>query len=132
MSNYNNIVKSYLFKAIQDILKMVEKRTLRDFCIYISFDKNSTGVEFPMEVANDKHVTIVLQNRFWDLEVTSKGFHVTLEFEEKINLFVPFNSIVMFSDPEKEFCIDFRSFNEEEEDFIEETDNIITIDFKNS
>ncbi|MCL2567509.1 MAG: ClpXP protease specificity-enhancing factor SspB [Alphaproteobacteria bacterium] len=68
---------------------------------YISFitrDKEAVLPEFLLEQYPDA-ITIVLENQFENLKVSSKGFFVSLSFSNKLyDLFVPFKAIVNFSD----------------------------------
>jgi hypothetical protein len=53
-------------------------------------------------------LTIVLQHRFWDLEVGDDVFWVTLQFgAEKERLRLPFASIARFVDPSVELALQF-------------------------
>jgi hypothetical protein len=130
-SAYNSIVRKHLSKAISDILESVGRKNLRKFCLYISFDRSHKNVVFPDHITQERYVTIIIQNRFWDLAIDreNRGFWIVLDFEEREKIYVPFSSIVMFSDPENNFCLDFRDIESYDD---ESEDNIIHVDFKAS
>ena len=128
---YNNIVRRHLSNAISDILSHIGIKAIKKFCIYIFFDRNHKNVVFSENITTERYVTIILQNRFWDLSIDreNRGFEVTLDFDGKEKIYIPFSSIIMFSDPENNFCLDFRdleSYDEEHDD----DERIINIDFR--
>jgi hypothetical protein len=54
-------------------------------------------------------MTIVLENRFWDLSVRSDGFSVGLSFNQVGSmLHVPFAAITAFVDPSVDFGLQFQ------------------------
>jgi hypothetical protein len=58
--------------------------------------------QFPDEL------TIVLQHRYWDLEVSEDAFSVTLQFgSEKQRVTLPFRSIARFVDPSVDLALQF-------------------------
>ena len=55
-------------------------------------------------------MTIVLQNKFWDLEVGDEGFSVGLSFNQiPAKLQVPFAAITAFVDPAVDFGLQFQA-----------------------
>ena len=55
-------------------------------------------------------MTIVLQNKFWDLNVTDVGFSVGLSFNQRSShLVVPFSAITAFVDPAVDFGLQFQA-----------------------
>ena len=128
---YNNIVRKHLSRAIGEILNNIEKKNIKKFCLYISFDRDHKNVVFPEYITSERYITIIIQNRFWELNIDkdNKGFWVILDFDEKEKIYVPFASVIMFSDPESNFSLDFREIANYEEEY--EEDNILSIDFRN-
>ena len=54
-------------------------------------------------------MTIVLENRFWDLSVNDTGFAVGLSFNQVGSmLHIPFAAITAFVDPSVEFGLQFQ------------------------
>ena len=61
-------------------------------------------------------MTIVLQNKFWDLSVAEDHFSVGLSFNQiPAKLVIPFSAITAFVDPAVEFGLQFQAVAEVEE-----------------
>ncbi len=79
---------------------------------YITFKTTAPGVSIPkhlMERFPDE-MTIVLQNKFWELAVTEEGFSVGLSFNQMpAKLQVPFAAITAFVDPAVDFGLQFQA-----------------------
>jgi hypothetical protein len=59
-------------------------------------------------------MTIVIQNRFWDLKVGEDGFEVGLSFNQApAKLFIPFAAITGFVDPAVNFALQFQAQSDE-------------------
>jgi hypothetical protein len=55
-------------------------------------------------------MTIVLQNKFWDLAVSDEGFVVGLSFNQiPAKLVIPFAAITAFVDPAVDFGLQFQA-----------------------
>ena len=83
-----------------------------DHHFYIEFDTRHAGVRLPTELfaQNPETMTIVLQNQFWDLEVSGGQFTVGLAFSGiRHALTVPFDSVVGFADPSVNFRLQFQT-----------------------
>ena len=90
---------------------------------YITFKTNAPGVDIPADLKArfPDEMTIVLQNKFWDLEVTDEGFAVGLSFNQRSShLVVPFSAITAFVDPAVDFGLQFQAT--EVEDYPTPTD----------
>jgi hypothetical protein len=90
-------------------------------------------------------MTIVLQNKFWDLAVDEHGFQVGLSFNQiPAKLMIPFAAITAFVDPAVDFGLQFQAAvtdiepaaHEDAENDAREGDpapddgsNVVTIDF---
>ncbi len=58
-------------------------------------------------------MTIVLQNKFWDLKVHDDHFEVGLTFNQvPAQLVVPFGAITAFVDPAVNFALQFQAQDE--------------------
>ena len=78
--------------------------------LYISFLTGFPGVKISTELQNQfpTEMTIVLQNQFWNLEVTETGFRVTLNFKKvQQELIIPAHALTGFADPYSEFSLQF-------------------------
>jgi len=112
---------------------------------YITFKTTAPGVVIPKQLAQrfPDEMTVVLQNKFWDLTVDEEGFEVGLTFSQvPTKLFVPFAAITAFVDPSVEFALHFQVNIDEaapaqavaENDVpkaapIEDGSNVVTVDF---
>jgi uncharacterized protein len=78
---------------------------------YITFKTNAPGVSIPRSLYErfPDEMTIVLQNKFWDLIVSDAGFEVGLTFNQVASrLVIPFSAITAFVDPAVEFALHFH------------------------
>ena len=79
---------------------------------YITFKTGAPGVSIPTHLKErfPDEMTIVLQNKFWDLGVTEDGFTVGLSFNQiPSKLDVPFSAITAFVDPAVDFGLQFQA-----------------------
>ena len=61
-------------------------------------------------------MTIVLQNKFWDLGVDEQGFTVGLTFNQvPAKLDIPFSAITAFVDPAVDFGLQFQALGQDDE-----------------
>jgi hypothetical protein len=60
-------------------------------------------------------MTIVLQNKFWDLAVGDQGFTVSLSFNQMpAKLDIPFSAITAFVDPAVDFGLQFQAMADDD------------------
>jgi len=79
---------------------------------YITFKTGAAGVSIPKSLRErfPDEMTIVLQNKFWDLSVDDEGFRVGLSFNQiPAKLEIPFAAITAFVDPAVDFGLQFQS-----------------------
>ncbi|MDT0574913.1 ClpXP protease specificity-enhancing factor SspB [Croceicoccus sp. F390] len=79
---------------------------------YITFNTGAAGVDIPerLRARFPDEMTIVLQNKFWDLEVTDTQFSVGLSFNQlPSKLVIPFAAITSFVDPAVDFGLQFQA-----------------------
>ena len=70
------------------------------------------GVKIPQHLRErfPDEMTIVLQNKFWDLAVDDDGFQVGLSFNQiPAKLEIPFAAITAFVDPAVDFGLQFQA-----------------------
>jgi hypothetical protein len=82
---------------------------------YITFKTHAPGVVVPQRLAErfPDEMTIVLQNRFWDLQVDDSRFSVGLSFNQiGEKLTIPFAAITGFQDPAVSFELRFQVHEE--------------------
>ena len=57
-------------------------------------------------------MTIVIQYEYWNLKVFEEKFEILLSFNNiKVNLFIPFKSIISFADPYANFGLKIGTEN---------------------
>jgi hypothetical protein len=79
---------------------------------YITFKTGAPGVAIPTHLSErfPDEMTIVLQNKFWDLTVDDEGFSVGLSFNQiPAKLAIPFAAITAFVDPAVDFGLQFQA-----------------------
>ena len=83
-----------------------------DHHFYITFKTGAAGVDIPTHLRErfPDEMTIVLQNKFWDLVVEDELFSVGLSFNQiPTKLVVPFSAITAFVDPAVDFGLQFQA-----------------------
>ena len=118
---------------------------------YITFKTHAPGVSIPASLRErfPDEMTIVLQNKFWDLVVREDGFSVGLSFNQiPAQLDIPYAAITQFVDPAVDFGLQFQATvadmapaatdpagNDEERgssasvEATEDGSNVVTVDF---
>ena len=130
---------------VQDAMLGVVKRALSavvqnngdlpgDHHFYITFDTNANGLVIPADLRArfPQDLTIVLQNKFWDLEVFGDHFSVNLTFSGvPARITVPFNAITNFVDPHVDFGLQFQTetISQEAPAPKAESENVVKVDF---
>jgi uncharacterized protein len=143
---------------VQDALRAVVGRVLEGIQsnydlpgghhFYITFKTQANDVSIPRHLAErfPDEMTVVLQNKFWDLTVDDAGFTVGLTFNQiPTTLAIPFDAITAFHDPAVDFALQFH-VNADENDLehgehahaendtpiaepIEDGSNVVAVDF---
>jgi uncharacterized protein len=83
---------------------------------YITFKTSAPGVSIPNHLRErfPDEMTIVIQNKFWDLTVSDQGFSVGLSFNQMPSkLDIPFAAITAFVDPAVDFGLQFQATAED-------------------
>ena len=86
---------------------------------YITFKTGAPGVSIPAELRArfPDEMTIVLQNKFWDLAVREEDFTVSLSFNQMPSkLVIPFSAITAFVDPAVDFGLQFQAMSDDEDE----------------
>jgi len=112
---------------------------------YITFKTGAAGVDIPKQLTErfPDEMTIVIQNRFWDLKVNPNGFEVGLSFNQvPAKLVIPFSAVTGFVDPAVNFALQFQAQEDEEPgaaasgsndappaEPIEDGSNVVSVDF---
>ena len=111
---YDEIVQEALRAVVGRVLGQVEAcggELPGNHHFYITFKTQAPGVDIPksLRARFPDEMTIVLQNKFWDLAVNETGFSVGLTFSQiPSKLIVPFSAITAFVDPAVDFGLQFQ------------------------
>ena len=145
---YDEIVQEALRAVVGRVLGEVEATGLPgEHHFYITFKTSAPGVDIPRHLSErfPDEMTIVIQNRFWDLKVREDGFEVGLSFNQTPSrLAIPFAAITGFHDPAVNFALQFHaqsddgSVDEHEEaendppavEPVGDGSNVVSVDFK--
>jgi len=118
---YDEIVQEALRAVVGRVLGQVEGaggKLPGDHHFYITFKTGAPGVAIPAELRQrfPDEMTIVLQNKFWDLAVSEAGFSVGLSFNQRpASLEIPFSAITAFVDPAVDFGLQFQAIVEDQD-----------------
>ncbi len=115
--DYEAMVQTALRDVVKKTIGYVVKHGLEgDHHFYITFATEYPGVEVP-DYLRDQYgdeITIVLQYEFWDLIAETKGFYVTLCFDDvHEKLYIPYAALLSFVDPSVKFGLQFNPVTEE-------------------
>lgn len=112
---YDEIVQEALRAVVGRVLGEVQNTggTLPgEHHFYITFKTGAPGVSIRDDLKErfPDEMTIVLQNKFWDLNVDEHGFSVSLSFNQRpAQLDIPFAAITAFVDPAVDFGLQFQA-----------------------
>ncbi|OGS57508.1 MAG: hypothetical protein A3J40_07640 [Erythrobacter sp. RIFCSPHIGHO2_12_FULL_63_10] len=112
---YDEIVQEALRAVVGRVLGEIERtggELPGSHHFYITFKTGAPGVSIPTRLRErfPDEMTIVLQNKFWELEVGEEGFSVGLSFNQiPTKLSIPFAAITAFVDPAVDFGLQFQS-----------------------
>ncbi len=146
---YDEIVQEALRAVVGRVLGQIQHDGMLpgEHHFYITFKTGAPGVDIPghLTVRFPDEMTIVLQNKFWDLKVHDDAFEVGLTFNGiPARLFVPFASITGFVDPAVNFALQFQVAGEGEDNpaahqtpgndapppRVDDGSNVVAVDFK--
>jgi uncharacterized protein len=145
---YDDIVQEALRAVVGRVLNQVVDGggvLPGDHHFYITFKTAAPGVDIPAHLSQrfPDEMTIVLQNKFWDLVVGDEQFSVGLSFNQMPSkLVVPYSAITAFVDPAVDFGLQFQAVasaddvpdhDEAENDTpvatAEDGSNVVSVDF---
>jgi hypothetical protein len=145
---YDEIVQEALRAVVGRVLGEVEATGCLpgDHHFYITFKTGAAGVDIPKHLTErfPDEMTIVIQNRFWDLKVREDEFEVGLSFNQApARLAIPFAAITGFVDPAVNFALQFQAQGEDGDldeheraendppvaEPIEDGSNVVSVDF---
>ncbi|MBV9840444.1 MAG: hypothetical protein JOY99_02730 [Sphingomonadaceae bacterium] len=145
---YDEIVQEALRAVVGRVLGEVERGGVLpgNHHFYITFKTGAAGVDIPAHLIQrfPDEMTIVIQNRFWDLKVEEEQFSVGLSFNQvPAKLVIPFAAVTGFVDPAVNFALQFQAQAEEGEPestntagndapaavSVEDGSNVVSVDF---
>lgn len=145
---YDEIVQEALRAVVGRVLGEVERGggLPGDHHFYITFKTGASGVDIPQHLVErfPDEMTIVIQNRFWDLKVKKDGFEVGLSFNQvPARLIIPFAAVTGFVDPAVNFALQFQSQADDDDSVgtehaendpprpepVEDGSNVVSVDF---
>lgn len=111
---YDEIVQEALRAVVGRVLTAVAEAggLPGEHHFYITFKTQAPGVDVPQRLIErfPDEMTIVLQNRFWDLAVDDQRFSVGLSFNQiPSKLVIPYSAITGFHDPAVNFELRFQA-----------------------
>ena len=116
---YDEIVQEALRAVVGRVLGQIEASGSElpgAHHFYITFKTTAPGVDIPLHLRErfPDEMTIVLQNKFWDLNVGAEQFSVGLSFNQiPTKLVVPYSAITAFVDPAVDFGLQFQAVTDE-------------------
>ncbi|MBL9068545.1 MAG: hypothetical protein JNM03_00955 [Sphingopyxis sp.] len=115
---YDEIVQDALRAVVGRVLSQIEGHDSLpgDHHFYITFKTQAQGVDIPAHLIAKfpDEMTIVLQNRFWDLTVEDDHFAVGLSFNQTPSMLtIPYAAITAFVDPSVDFGLQFQVSDED-------------------
>ena len=152
---YDSIVQEALRAVVGRVLGEIEQGGSElpgAHHFYITFKTHAPGVSVPASLRErfPDEMTIVLQNKFWNLNVRDDGFAVGLSFNQvPAELDIPYAAITQFVDPAVDFGLQFQAtvadmaptptddpgndeLERDAEGIVKESDdgsNVVTVDF---
>ena len=112
---YDAIVQEALRAVVGRVLGEIEaggSELPGNHHFYITFKTHAAGVSVPVSLRErfPDEMTIVLQNKFWDLKVEDDRFSVGLSFNQvPADLVIPYAAITQFVDPAVDFGLQFQA-----------------------
>jgi uncharacterized protein len=145
---YDEIVQEALRAVVGRVLGQIQHEGMLpgDHHFYVTFKTQAPGVSIPAHLIArfPDEMTIVLQNKFWDLKVHDEAFEVGLSFNAiPATLYIPFSAITGFVDPAVNFALQFHvdvegggpamhevAGNDAPFEPVEDGSNVVAVDFK--
>jgi hypothetical protein len=110
--DYEALAQTAMRGVVRAVLARVAKSGLpSEHHFYIAFNTQAPGVVISKRLKEKypEEMTIVLQHRFWDLNVTEERFEVKLTFDSiPERLTIPFAAIKVFFDPSVPYGLQFE------------------------
>lgn len=116
--NYGRFMERAMRGVLRDVMGHVAENGLPgSHHFYITFDTTHPGVDLPDWLVEryPSEMTVVMQDWYDNLAVTSDRFTVTLNFSDQPEtLVIPFNAVATFIDPSVKFGLKFDDHDPDE------------------
>ena len=143
---YDEIVQEALRAVVGRVLGEVERGggLPGEHHFYITFKTGAPGIDIPKHLVQrfPDEMTIVIQNKFWELKVEEDAFEVGLSFNQvPAKLHIPFAAVTGFVDPAVNFALQFQAQTDGDEPeateagndgpnvTTEDGSNVVSVDF---
>ena len=117
--DYNKILRSNLLNVFKDVLNKIKKDGLSEgHHLYITFDTTNNKLQIPKWLIKryPREMTIIIQHEYWNFDINISSFNIGLSFDDiKVNLKIPFGSVISFVDPYANFGLKLIQENNNEE-----------------
>jgi len=114
--DYGRMIAEALRDVPRQALQQVSREGLPgEHHLFLTFHTRAEGVRVPPHLRDQypDEMTVVLQNQYWDLEVDSEAFGVTLAFGgRRHHVVVPFAALTAFADPTAQLGLRFEPVEE--------------------
>ena len=111
LMQYGQLVEDSLRDVVRTTLTRTAKEgLLGEHHFFIGFKTKYPGVNIPDHLGAQypEEMTIVIQHKFWGLEVHHDAFEITLSFNDQgQRLYIPFAALTSFLDPSVQFGLQF-------------------------
>ena len=127
--DYTRILRDNMLNVFREVLLNISKNGLQeDHHLYITFDTNNAKVEIPkwLKEKHPQEMTIVIQYEYWNFIIKKNLFNIGLSFNNiKINLTIPYDSVISFADPYAKFGLNLAKEEENEEKIKSKTNKTV-------
>ena len=111
LMQYEQLVEDSLRDVVRTVLTRTAKEgLLGEHHFFIGFKTIHPGVNIPdhLKAQYPEEMTIVIQHKYWGLEVHQDAFEITLSFNDQgQRLYIPFAALTSFMDPSVQFGLKF-------------------------
>ena len=110
--DYDEMIQDALKGVVVKILEDVSDNGLKgDHHYYVAFNTKCEGVKLPPSLIAryPDEMTIVIQHRYWGLNIQAEYFEIGLSFDQKPELLtIPYAALIGFVDPSAQFALQFE------------------------
>ena len=110
--DYDEMIQDALKGVVVQILEDVSENGLKgDHHYYVAFNTNCEGVKLPpsLMARYPDEMTVVIQHRYWGLNIQAEYFEIGLSFDQKPELLtIPYAALIGFVDPSAQFALQFE------------------------